>query len=853
MAKAGGYVLIAVALMAPLASWLARAEGPAAADREATARAFTEPAACRPEPGERAAFLACALGLPALIFATAALGRRWERSGAAPEWSWRQDAAGLAIVAMAALAARLGVRFEGDYHLRMNAFHQQPGWAAALIPASAALLWWGRRGGSPARWGLDAAAGIAIVAAALARVFDDRAADAWGIHFEAVFHPLVQASLGRTVLVDMMSQYGLYPLALAPAFAATGGITTLKSTTLLAALVAACLAMIWGVLRGASTNRAVALFGLLAVVANGLFPLFETKDLYFQYMPIRVIFPAASAWLAWLYLNRPSRHLYAAATGFLAIGPLWNLDSGLPALAAWVAVLAYGELVATGRPPALKLARIAGHVGASAVAAGLAVVAYSVLAVARSGRLPDFAAFVAFQKIFYGAGFYMLPMPPVGGWWAVAAIDLAGLAYAARALVSRRVTPRSAIVFHLAILGIGLFPYYQGRSHVRVLSLVWWPGLVILAIFLDECLDDWRRRPGLVPRALAAGMAAWVLAGSSWSLAWQGGFLREWYADHLATAFRRGESPVAPDVAAIRTALNEGHRLLTISWNESLLAARLGRLSSWRGSLVETLLVEDFRAMAARIDAGEFDRLYVGKSFLDGTCPGNRGVEEFAGVLERCAMVEETPHGFLLRPNALPPGYPGLLPRTTVAAHLHAVFADGRYEARLPLTPVTLGDRFTIEALIRPDGPQAPRTTLFGNHPGLDGQTSGFIAYQGETAGNDYALLVSDGRGFPALAAFHLEPGRWNALTLSVGDGVASAYVDGKLVDARPVSPSPIRESGRAVRVGDWPLGGQAFRGRIAEVRITPEAIAGPEALARWDALRGALEVLAAGEGAARR
>src|ERR1700716_4284112 len=78
MTRAGLCVLISLLFMAPLAARLYRTEGPASAEQKALSRRFVIPGACLPEPGERAAFLACALGLPALIFATTAIGRRLE-------------------------------------------------------------------------------------------------------------------------------------------------------------------------------------------------------------------------------------------------------------------------------------------------------------------------------------------------------------------------------------------------------------------------------------------------------------------------------------------------------------------------------------------------------------------------------------------------------------------------------------------------------------------------------------------------------------------------------------------------------------------------------------------------------
>ena len=38
----------------------------------------------------------------------------------------------------------------------------------------------------------------------------------WNAHADAVFYPISQVMAGKTLLVDLLSQYGLYPELLAP-------------------------------------------------------------------------------------------------------------------------------------------------------------------------------------------------------------------------------------------------------------------------------------------------------------------------------------------------------------------------------------------------------------------------------------------------------------------------------------------------------------------------------------------------------------------------------------------------------------------------------------------------------------
>ena len=92
MARAGFCVAISVALMIPVAYALCRMAGPPSGDREAISGRFVEPENCRPEPSERAAFLAIVVTSPILIFGATAAVRDAGRSGRDGGKTWRRSA-----------------------------------------------------------------------------------------------------------------------------------------------------------------------------------------------------------------------------------------------------------------------------------------------------------------------------------------------------------------------------------------------------------------------------------------------------------------------------------------------------------------------------------------------------------------------------------------------------------------------------------------------------------------------------------------------------------------------------------------------------------------------------------------
>ena len=123
------------------------------------------------------------------------------------------------------------------------------------------------------------------------------------------------------------------------------------------------------------------------------------------------------------------------------------------------------------------------------------MLAYTVF---RSGQFPNIKDYLFYQGIFYGNGFYMMPMPFFHPWNLVILVYLTGIIqsvfyFAGRLPSDQPVEPISnpdhrkrMLVFILSILGVGLFGYYQGRSHPIVLTAVLWPALLLIAIYLDD-------------------------------------------------------------------------------------------------------------------------------------------------------------------------------------------------------------------------------------------------------------------------------------------------------------------------------------------------------------------------------
>ncbi len=414
MFKALCCMAASVLLFLPAAYWLYSAAPVNRAEQAAVAERFVMPEYCLPEPGERLVYLSGIVFLPVVLFGLAFACRRWgSRAPALPLTV--VVAFKIVLAAAVAAAAWLAVLGNDYYHLRLNQFFQYPLLAVPLLPAALLAMrrdWGGKRIVRP----LSHVIAFGLVGVIfLGGVFTDKGLYASGPHFNAVFFPVVQVYEGKALLIDCASQYGLYPQLLQPLFAVVS-LSVLTFTLVMASLTGAAYAALWRFLWRACENKSAAFIGFAALLFNSWFFFIRQTNLhpYYQYLPIRLVFPALLVPLAWRYLRRPTRPLYWGLLVFLSGGVLWNLDAGLPALTAWALTLCFAELFGSGWRGATR--RIAGHLAAAACVLAAAAALYSTVIRLRYGAFPDYGQFFYYQRLYFMAGYYKLPMSPPTTW-----------------------------------------------------------------------------------------------------------------------------------------------------------------------------------------------------------------------------------------------------------------------------------------------------------------------------------------------------------------------------------------------------------------------------------------------------
>lgn len=434
------------------------------------------------------------------------------------------------------------------------------------------------------------------------------------IHFEAVYYSITQVMVGKTLLADLPSQYGLYAEILTPLFLVFGyGVSSVVfvfstlqyiSYIVLMLLVFLCVR--------SNLVRIICCFSLFYFVGSNWIFLSGrlVKFEYFQIWPIRLMFPAI-VMCGFLLVRRRGLRTgdHAILSLLCGLGILWNADWGIPAWGGLVAVALTRLLLgpACERPLAARLLVIVGAVPV------LVVAAFALFLMYKSGNTTDWGNIAKYQRIFFVTGFGMLPLPlTLHPWMMVAGIYLFGLVYGARMIATSRCSVHSDVVLYAAVMGIGIFSYYQGRSHDVVLSFVVWPAILIIFILIDQhfravrlrLLSPWTTWFAIPPILFGAFVSMQMISGAP--------FLIGQSVKIVQGLMKEPSGRWRDDVEFVKGHVGEAGSAVIIAPGQSLLLGEVGLASAVDGpGFVELLLAEDLDRLRKTILSHDVGPLFI--------------------------------------------------------------------------------------------------------------------------------------------------------------------------------------------------------------------------------------------------
>ena len=576
------------------------------------AERITTPSQLNPEPVERAVFIVLAALAP--IGLVAAL--RFLRGFNPPPW--------LAGLTLALLSLALAGPFIASDFTSVMFFPKSVSGTSRTIMLvlsvilSIAVLVQNWTGGKPSRSSMALTIALACIATFIFQIAPYRLASIdtvtlasqWSVSYDAATYALTQVVAGKTLLSELPSQYGLFPELIAPFFK-LAGVSVFSVSTFFAVLQLVGLVCLAVILHLHVRNHGLRILTFLCLlIPTSLFLYLNgfAQEIYLQYYPIRFICPAVSLLLFAHYCSRPSRMRLGALGIASGIAVFWNIDSGIPVLISIGATLLVKPLFSQ-RPKWKSLLSALGF----SLFAVLSLCILMITLRIKAGAPLGIQEALASQKLFYGAGFMMLPMPLTFHPWQVILLVYAAAAVTALSAWRRHSDkPVYDLLFCTSLMGLGLFTYYQGRSHIFCLMMVLWPALVTGAVLTDLILRSIRKRStSALSNVLAVPFLVFVSLGTV-TLAFSSRNLVTTGINTLSDFHTPRDSVVANELAFLR-ATYKGRNCLILAQRQAIYHAQLQTSSPLPGpGMIETLLQSDLDALMAGALATPLPCIYLG-------------------------------------------------------------------------------------------------------------------------------------------------------------------------------------------------------------------------------------------------
>lgn len=321
------------------------------------------------------------------------------------------------------------------------------------------------------------------------------------IHVDAYYYPIFKIISGLIPGVDFNSIYGYYSYFYSMIMNIFGnGDNIYLFSCIIAVTVFIMLSNITLFLNKFVKNKILLTIGIFSIIYFLIIQKFLiSNSVYLQYVPHRVIgISILLAYMVFYLKNRESRYINLyKIIGFIisTFSIMWNLESGIIVLGVWCLFLGY-ETLYFNLPNEKKAWK---DILKIIVMAICSVVLYllilNLITYLKTNSFLDIKNIIFGQSVFLKAGFFMIKMPLIHPWLLIVILYAIGLVISMKNLKiidknnSTKNFEKSIAIFILSIIGMGIFNYYQGRSHEEVFGFIVYPAIMLGTIFLDMLID----------------------------------------------------------------------------------------------------------------------------------------------------------------------------------------------------------------------------------------------------------------------------------------------------------------------------------------------------------------------------
>ncbi len=648
--------------------------------------------------------------------------------------------------------------------------------------------------------------------------------------FNAVYYSVVQVYNGVPMLVNHFTNtYGLYPHFVVPIMKLFGpGI--LSFTAIMAALVSLCFVFLLLFLGKIIKHKLLILLSITTVFYNCYIygKILISFDAYYALTPIRWIMPFSLLFYAVCYLNRRSKLLYYSSFFFYGLGILWSPDFGLLTFLSLVAFYSFLEFENARLITSVKRIALHGLTAGLGLAAAFAV--FLIVIRIFYGAFPDLRLLFSTLKVFSIVGIGMLPTPStMHPWMLVALIYLIGIVVSVRSILTRSVSPRSALVFLLTAIGTIAFQYYLGRSHNwNLFGCCPW-CFMLLTIFADDALTIFKKQ-GIFFLPVAGLL--FVLSFSLFQVINDYQKIIGLMFENKAKENNRDEQAfIMKNADFIHSIAREKEKVMIFSINyfQGLYYGLSHTAAAINPGMEELFLKTDYDRILSFItdntavkifyDAGTFRYGRAEIPILLSSLYDIRNVEKSHGsMLYLTRKAENTASTFLFAQDT-----------TSVIHELFdkdfvrkVQYAEGRGPS------IRLGNRFSIQVLFKPAVlPQSLSSTLqtvFSNA----GDKKGLMLIQNDRNQGTYSLGISGNA-----VNCPVENGTWNYLAFEINGKAVRIFKNGQFISHLEM-PATYQNSDLPFYIGNYNMEGATFWGDIREVQIAGSLLNEKEVIATW-------------------
>jgi len=310
-------------------------------------------------------------------------------------------------------------------------------------------------------------------------------------NYNAVLYSISQVQQGKILLVDFVSQYGLYSHFLYPIYKVFN-INATSFSFIMSALTSVSYILIFLGLRKIIKNNLIVFLAFISIIYFGYFSFFNgDSGIYYAYKPIRIIFPALTLFSVFTYILNPKKNLYLLIIFISSLSILWNLDSGIVCFLSFYIYILYEKLIGANLRGFIK--DFTKHTIISLVILGFTFFLFSIIIYFQSNNFPDWSLFTKYTALFGQSYYFSLPLPVFNAWNLIFLVYIYGIYIGLNSLLLGKKDMLDKVTFFVSIFGIGIANYYMNRSHDFNLIQILYPSFILIAIFLTKILDKSNR------------------------------------------------------------------------------------------------------------------------------------------------------------------------------------------------------------------------------------------------------------------------------------------------------------------------------------------------------------------------